>query len=183
MVARDSYFPERPRTRRLALHRLPSSVYALVRAGVQPLRAASRSLLDHLGGVDAVLLVDGGTDILMRGDETGLGTPEDDMARLAAVVHAQEATRDHPGIVNGSTAAAVRGDFGNVQFTTRIRHSELFINPLMSVYFCVDAPGLTARNLYLDRLEATVLTRQISTLIEEFRDELPRQRPGRVILH
>ncbi|MFC6933743.1 DUF1152 domain-containing protein [Actinomadura yumaensis] len=34
---------------------------------------------------DAVVLVDGGTDILLRGDEAGLGTPEEDMASLAAV--------------------------------------------------------------------------------------------------
>jgi hypothetical protein len=38
-----------------------------------------------LGGVDAVILVDGGTDSLMRGDEPGLGTPEEDIASLCAV--------------------------------------------------------------------------------------------------
>lgn len=53
----------------------------------------------------------------------------------------------------------------------------------MALYFCVDAPGLARRNLYLDRLERTHLTRQISTVIEEFRDELPRQRPPRTIPH
>jgi hypothetical protein len=52
---------------------------------VQPLRAAYRALIGHLGGVDAIVLVDGGTDILMRGDENGLGTPEEDMASLGAV--------------------------------------------------------------------------------------------------
>ncbi|TKA11244.1 hypothetical protein [Actinacidiphila oryziradicis] len=36
---------------------------------------------------------------------------------------------------------------------------------------------------YLDRLENTHLTRQISSIIEEFRDELPRQRPPRTIPH
>ena len=35
--------------------------------------------------IDAVVLVDGGTDILMRGDEAGLGTPVEDMTGLAAV--------------------------------------------------------------------------------------------------
>jgi hypothetical protein len=35
--------------------------------------------------IEAIVLVDGGTDILMRGDEAGLGTPEEDMASLAAV--------------------------------------------------------------------------------------------------
>ncbi|WP_405137339.1 DUF1152 domain-containing protein [Nocardia sp. NBC_01388] len=40
--------------------------------------------MEHLG-VDALVLVDGGTDILLRGDESGLGTPQEDMTSLAAV--------------------------------------------------------------------------------------------------
>ncbi|MFF7211034.1 DUF1152 domain-containing protein [Streptomyces sp. NPDC008238] len=244
-AARGDYFPERTLARWLESQGLPSTVYALSRAGVAPLRDAYRALIAHLGGVDAIVLVDGGTDILMRGDESGLGTPEEDMASLAAVggltgvpqrlvvclgfgvdayhgvnhslvlenlaalerdgaylgafslprdsregrlyldavAHAQEATPDHPSIVHGSVAAAVRGDFGNVRFTERTKHSELFVNPLMALYFCVDAVGLAARNLYLDRLERTQLTRQISSIVEEFRDELPRQRPPRTFPH
>ena len=243
--ARGDYFPERSLARWLDLHDMPSTVYAFPLTGVGPLRDAYRTLIAHLGGVDAVVLVDGGTDILMRGDEHGLGTPEEDMVSLAAVngldevpvrlvaclgfgvdayhgvnhslvlenlaaldregaylgafslpresregqlyldavTHAQECTPDHPSIVNGSVAAAVRGDFGDVRFTERTRGGELFINPLMALYFCVDAPGLARRNLYLDRLERTALIRQVSSLIEEFRDELPRQRPPRAYPH
>lgn len=242
---RGDYFPEHTLARWLKLHGLPSTVYTLSRTGVAPLRAAYRALIGHLGGVDAVVLVDGGTDILMRGDEHGLGTPEEDMASLGAVAgldevperlvaclgfgvdayhgvnhslvlenlaaldrdgaylgafslprdsregalyldavaHAQRCTPTHPSIVNGSVAAAVRGEFGDVRFTDRTRNSELFINPLMALYFCVDAVGLARRNLYLDRLEKTELTRQISTVVEEFRDELPRQRPPRAYPH
>ncbi|WP_149824434.1 DUF1152 domain-containing protein [Streptomyces tailanensis] len=244
-TARGDYFPERTLAQWLHLHRLPSTVYALSRTGVAPLRDAYRALLHHLGGIDAIVLVDGGTDILMRGDEHGLGTPEEDMASLGAVAgldevphrlvaclgfgvdayhgvnhslvlenlaaldrdgaylgafslprdsregaqyldavaHAQRCTPDHPSIVNGSVAAAVRGDFGDVRFTERTRDSELFINPLMALYFCVDAVGLARRNLYLDRLEKTALTRQISSIIAEFRDELPRQRQPRAFPH
>lgn len=243
--ARGDYFPERSLARWLDGQQLPATVYALSRTGVRPLRAAYRALVGHLGGVDAIVLVDGGTDILMRGDEHGLGTPEEDMVSLAAVngldevpvrlvaclgfgidayhgvnhalvlenlaaldrdgaylgafslprdsregelyldavAHAQRSTPKHPSIVNGSVAAAVRGDFGDVRFTERTRDSELFINPLMALYFCVDAVGLARRNLYLDRLERTSLIRQVSTLIEEFRDELPRQRPPRAYPH
>lgn len=43
-----------------------------------------RALVAHLQ-VDTVILVDGGTDSLMRGDEAGLGTPEEDMTSIAAV--------------------------------------------------------------------------------------------------
>lgn len=242
---RGDYFPERALARWLALQDLPDTVYAFARTGVQPLRDAYRALLEHLGGVDAIVLVDGGTDILMRGDEHGLGTPEEDMAGLAAVAgldevavrlvaclgfgvdayhgvnhslvlenlaaldreggylgtfslprhsregslfldaveHARRATPDHPSIVQGSVAAAVRGDFGDVRFTERTKDSELFINPLMALYFCVDAPALARHNLYLDRLENTTLMRQISSVIAEFRDELPRQRPPRAYPH
>jgi hypothetical protein len=84
-VARGDYFPERTLARWLARQDLPSTVYAFPRTGVRPLRAAYRTLVGHLGGVDALVLVDGGTDILMQGDEHGLGTPEEDMASLAAV--------------------------------------------------------------------------------------------------
>ncbi|MBX7547740.1 DUF1152 domain-containing protein [Streptomyces sp. NPDC004232] len=242
---RGDYFPERSLARWLRTRELPDTVYAFPLTGVQPLRAAYRALLDHLGGVDAVVLVDGGTDILMRGDEHGLGTPEEDMASLAAVAgldevahrlvacvgfgvdayhgvnhalvlenlarldrsggylgafslpreslegaayldavaHAQDCHASHPSIVHGSVAAAVRGEFGDVRFTERTRGSELFVNPLMGLYFCVDLPALAHANLYLDRLEHTVLMRQISTAISDFREELPRQRPPRAFPH
>lgn len=243
----SEYFPERTLARWLERHGLDPVVYAFARTGVQSLRAAYQALVGHLGGVDAIVLVDGGTDILMRGDEAGLGTPEEDMASLAAVhglpedvaaerlvvclgfgvdaYHgvnhvlvlenlaalerdggylgafsvprnsregtlyldavslAQDATPTRPSIVNGSIAAAVRGEFGDVRFTTRTSNSELFVNPLMSMYFAVDLTALAHRHLYLDRLEGTILMRQISGIIEGFRYELPRHRLPRQYPH
>ncbi|GAA2368135.1 hypothetical protein Cme02nite_27820 [Catellatospora methionotrophica] len=79
----DGYFPERTLALWLAANGLPPTVYAFSRVGVQPLRAAYQALVDRLKP-DAIVLVDGGTDILMRGDEAGLGTPEEDMSSLAA---------------------------------------------------------------------------------------------------
>ncbi|MEI5523019.1 DUF1152 domain-containing protein [Streptomyces brasiliscabiei] len=242
---RGDCFPERALAQWLDPHGLPSTVYALSRTGVAPLRAACRALIGRPGGVDAVVLVDGGTDILMRGDEHGLGTPEEDMASLGAVAgldgiperlvacqgfgvdachgvdhslvlenlaaldrdgahlgafplprdsregalcldavaHAQECTPTHPSIVSGSVAAAVRGGFGDVRFTERTRGGELFVNPLTALHFCVDAAGLARRDLSLDRLEKTELTRQISSVVAGFRDGLPRQRPPRAFPH
>src|SRR5690242_492549 len=84
-VARQvSYFPELVLVHWLAAQGLPSTVYALRRTGVQPLRAAYRSLVSSLD-VDAIVLVDGGTDVLLRSDESGLGTPVEDIGSLAAV--------------------------------------------------------------------------------------------------
>ncbi len=43
-----------------------------------------RYLVEH-HDIDAVVLVDGGTDVLLRGDESDLGTPVEDITSLAAV--------------------------------------------------------------------------------------------------
>jgi len=80
----DWYFPEGTLARWLAAHDLPSTVYAFPPLGVQPLREAYRNLIERLD-IDAVVLVDGGTDILLRGDENELGTPVEDITSLAAV--------------------------------------------------------------------------------------------------
>jgi hypothetical protein len=91
-VGPDDYFPERTLARWLERQGLPATVYAFPRTGVRPLRDAYRALVAHLG-VDAIVLVDGGTDILMRGDEAGLGTPTEDMMSLAAVAGLDVAVR------------------------------------------------------------------------------------------
>jgi len=58
----DEYFPERALARWLAARELPSTVYAFPKVGVQPLRAAYRHLVERLG-IEAVVLVDGGTSV------------------------------------------------------------------------------------------------------------------------
>jgi hypothetical protein len=80
----DRYFPERILSRWLAARGEPSTVYAIDKMGVRPVRAAyARMIEEH--AIDAIVLVDGGTDLLMRGDEAGLGTPSEDATSLAAV--------------------------------------------------------------------------------------------------
>ncbi|GIJ43659.1 hypothetical protein Val02_05450 [Virgisporangium aliadipatigenens] len=80
----DWYFPERTLARWLAVQGRPSTVYAFPPLGVQPLREAYAYLVERLD-IDAIVLVDGGTDILLRGDESALGTPVEDITSLAAV--------------------------------------------------------------------------------------------------
>lgn len=55
------------------------------RVGVVPLARAYQELITHLGGIDAIVLVDGGVDSVMRGDEMGAGTLVEDSISLAAV--------------------------------------------------------------------------------------------------
>ena len=232
----DRYFPERRLSEWLAEEGYPSTVYAFEKVGVRPLRAAYRALVREVQP-SAIVLVDGGTDILMCGDETGLGTPEEDMtslaavaglcdvegdiegfvasigfgidahhgvchaqvlesiaaieraggylgafavtaampegrAYLAAVSRAQSLTTQRPSIVNGSIAAAVEGRFGDVRFTTRTAAGELFINPLMAIYFAFELLPLARRSLYLPQLEDTETIFDVSARIEAFRETI-----------
>ncbi len=78
------YFPEKHLSAWLREQGERPRVFAFDKTGVVHLRAAYDALVKELG-VDAIVLVDGGTDSLLRGDEAGLGTPSEDMASIAAV--------------------------------------------------------------------------------------------------
>lgn len=222
------YFPEKHLAEWLDRGGLPSAVYCFDKVGVRPLREAYRFLVDALQA-DTIVLVDGGTDILMRGDEAGLGTPAEDMTSLAAVhglevpntlvsclgfgidtfhgvchAHFLEnvATLEQAGgylgahsihlstpevamfrdaveyvhsrmperqsIVNGSIVSALEGRFGNFHRTARTQDSELFINPLMSMYWHFDLGALARQSLYLPMLENTDTMFEVQARIEGF---------------
>lgn len=224
----DDYFPERTLARWLRETDITPVVYAFERSGVRPMRAAYQALIARLG-VDAIVLVDGGTDIFLRGDEAGLGSPAEDLTSVAAIAgldlpvklvasigfgvdsfhgvshglvlenlaeldraggylgafsvprtspegalfldavdHANAETPEDPSIVSGSIAAALRGRFGNVQFTDRTAGSELFVNPLMGLYFVVDLDALARNCRYLPLLEGTETARQVTGVIESY---------------
>jgi len=59
-------------------------VYCFNKTGVKPLLKIYQTLIEYLS-VDTIILVDGGTDSLMRGDEVGLGTPAEDITSIIAV--------------------------------------------------------------------------------------------------
>src|SRR5262249_44726378 len=77
--------PERALARWFQTRGAEVPVYCLEKVGCRPLRQAYRALKAALD-FDTVVLVDGGTDILMRGDECDLGTPQEDLTSVAAAV-------------------------------------------------------------------------------------------------
>lgn len=77
------YAPERHLARWLERRGIEAPVHAFARVGVRPIADAYRRLVQRLR-LDAIVLVDGGTDALMRGDEFHLGTPEEDVASIVA---------------------------------------------------------------------------------------------------
>ncbi|MBN9416308.1 MAG: DUF1152 domain-containing protein [Candidatus Eremiobacteraeota bacterium] len=210
----EDYFPERYLSEWFWLGGESVPVYCYKAAGPMVMLEIYQQMVRDFQ-LDGLILVDGGTDILMRGDEPALGTPLEDMCSLAAaemleVAHkfvvclgfgvdafhevchhyvleaiadlnrhgdylgALSLTGDMPefqalteaveyvcsrtpgkeSIVMTSVVAAGRGNFGNFHPTVRTSESQLFLNPLMSMYFCFRLDGLARRCLYLDYLKA-----------------------------
>lgn len=209
----DEYFPERYLSHWYADRGVTAPVYSYKAAGPMVLLENFQKLQAELE-LDTIVLVDGGTDILMRGDEPALGTPLEDMCSLAAAdmleiphkflinlgfgvdvfhevchYYVLEAVADltrtgdflgafsllppmpefqalqecvqsicgrMPGkesIVMTSVVAAGQGEFGDHHPTPRTEGSKLFINALMSMYWCFNLSGVARRCLYLDYLK------------------------------
>lgn len=81
----NPYFPELSLTQWLRDKRGEEvTVWCFQKEGVQPLLEAYKALVAHLG-IDAIILIDGGVDSLMHGDESELGTIVEDTVSLVAV--------------------------------------------------------------------------------------------------
>ncbi|MFD3463157.1 DUF1152 domain-containing protein [Nocardia fluminea] len=79
----SGYFPEKHVATWLADHGYPDKVFMIRKGGTASVRAAYAWLAHELD-FDGIVLVDGGTDLLMTGDEAGLGTPVEDVTSLLA---------------------------------------------------------------------------------------------------
>lgn len=82
------YFPELFLVEWLEQQGLEVPVIGFSSSGVLPLKEGYELVIDQYG-VEAIVLVDGGTDSLMFGNENGLGTPSEDMTSIAAVSQLQ----------------------------------------------------------------------------------------------
>ena len=80
----DRYCPEAWLAVWSETHLPGASVWAFEKTGAKPLHAAYLHLIQS-ERIDAVVLLDGGIDAILRGDESSLGTPAEDLASLAAV--------------------------------------------------------------------------------------------------
>ncbi|MCC6417599.1 MAG: DUF1152 domain-containing protein [Gemmataceae bacterium] len=224
-----TYFPERYLAEWFRSQGEEVPVYCFDRTGAAPIRRGYEALVELLQ-VDTVVVVDGGTDSLMRGDECDLGTPHEDIATIAAVddlpvprkllvctafgvdtfhgvchAHFLEGvadlirrdgylgafalTRDmpevqcaraatlavfhamphHVSIVASSVLNAIQGWYGDVHATDRTAGNELFINPLMALYWCFRLRPVAERILYLDELKKTETYIDVDDAIERFR--------------
>lgn len=77
------YFPEKFLVEWLAKQEVNPICIGFEKTGVIPLHQSMKAVTDRYQ-IDTMILVDGGTDSLMTGDEAGLGTPAEDVTSIAA---------------------------------------------------------------------------------------------------
>ena len=82
-----SYFPEKYLAEWLLARGIEAPVYAFAKTGVLQLSAAYGELIKR-HEIDLVVLVDGGTDSVIFGDEPGLGTVSEDALSIVAACQA-----------------------------------------------------------------------------------------------
>jgi hypothetical protein len=231
----EEYFPERMLCRFLATQGIETGCYCLLRTGAQLLLEGYQKLCQELQ-LDAVVVVDGGTDSLMRGDESGLGTPQEDLAHLVAVSQLQLPTKllcclgfgvdtfdgvrhseflanvaalqklggflgtlsllpdmpearalveavdyaneqlpSAPSVVSNSIVSAIEGHSGDYHRTWRTQGSQLFISPLMSMYWNFEMDAVVKRCLYAKELLKTRGYAEVEKVINDFRQDYPRR--------
>jgi hypothetical protein len=61
----------------------------------------------------------------------------------------------HVSIVNSSILSALEGHYGDHHASDRTVGSELWINPLMALYWCFQLEPVAHRVLYLDEMKQT----------------------------
>lgn len=234
-LGNEAYFPELHFARWMRGRGEEVTIYAFQKTGVEPLREAYEILQRELG-FDTLILVDGGTDSLMRGDEAGLGTPVEDITSILAAnqleiprkmlaclgfgvdafhgichAHFLEAVSDitcaggflgiwsltndmpeaifyreasdfvfekmprYPSIVSSSILSALEGRFGDYHTTARTQNSRLFINVLMTLYWCFHLEPVAKRLLYPKSIMQTHTVNEVALVIEELRYNIQRK--------
>jgi hypothetical protein len=124
--------------------RIDPTIWLFRKTGVQPLLRAYQQLARELK-LDGIILLDGGVDALLRGDETELGTPEEDYVSLAAVSMIEGPTR----VLACLGMGAERG----------VRHSQVFERIMeltaLDAYWgaCALLPGTKPGDMYLEALQ------------------------------
>eukprot|EP01080_Neovahlkampfia_damariscottae_P008005 gene8005-12470_t len=213
-VTSQYYFPERLVSKWFKENEnIDVPIYTLVRSSGPKKHRESYECIINEHQIDAIVLVDNGTDSLMFGDEPLLGSPQEDMTSIAAIYgikteikkilvnigfgvdsfhgvnhyrylenvstiikqggffgafsllreteEAQKmnkiylACQPYNSIVCSSVTSAVNGDFGDFHHKStqnRTYGSELFINPIMSLYWCFDLDIAASNIIYLQEI-------------------------------
>jgi len=236
----ESYFPEKYLKEWLTTQGHDTTIYAFDRSGVISFRNTYNYLIDKYK-IDTVLLIDGGTDSIMFGDEEGLGTPIEDVISMSAVYQTgvekqyllnlgfgvdhyhgvshfryleNVATLSREGaylgsfhlipqmpeaqqyreavyyvngkmskksIVSNSIISALEGQYGDYHKTEHTKNSQLWINPLMTIYWCFDLKTVVEKITYYDYIKNTDSVNEFVRGLQLYRKTLTKPRNSKGI--
>ncbi|MDJ1505124.1 DUF1152 domain-containing protein [Xanthocytophaga agilis] len=216
------------------------NIYAFELSGVQPTKKIYDQIIER-HSIDTVILIDGGTDSLMFGDEEELGTPLEDSCSLVAVnktsvknkllvclgfgvdrfhgvshfrflentskilaeggflgsfhllptmpevekymsaVNYVNQHMERQSIVSNSIVSAIEGKFGDFHRTLRTSGSELWINSLMSIYWCYQVQDVVHNLKYYTYIANSQTRGQLNQGLYDYRQQLSEVREMRKI--
>jgi len=87
----------------------------------------------------------------------------------------------HPSIVNSSILSAVAGHYGDHHATARTQGSELWINPLMALYWCFQLEPVARRVQYLEKMKETTTMSDVVVALSHWLAVRPEARSARPI--
>lgn len=208
-------------------------IWMFAKIGPQPLHTLYERLVDALA-IDALILIDGGVDSLMIGNEEGAGTLLEDtisltatrtldisvkilacvgfgaelevchhnaLANMASLIKAGafygvcaltsqmrvyqdyvaacryvwEQPAHHKSQINMRIVSATEGEFGNHHLYHDYRPAEVFVTPLMSLYWFFDANQVVARSLLAPEIESTSTIEEAYAVTVSLRERLVAQ--------
>ena len=230
----SNYFPEKYLCSWFQKNNIDISIYCFNKTGVIPLIQAYNEII-NIHNIDTIILVDGGTDSLMKGNEESLGSPCEDLTSIVAVNHIKNVNKflvclgfgvdkfhginhylflenvsslitsngfygvftllkemdeyrkykdalnyvykfmSQGSIVNSSICDAIDGHFGDYHSIKRTKNSKLFINPLMSMYWCFDLECVANNCLYSKELLNTKTYHDVQVIIWKFCDKMNKE--------
>src|SRR5580704_2658907 len=162
------YFPERWLAEWLAAHGRVPPIYAFAKSGVRPLRAAY-SLIMERHDIDLCVLVDGGTDSVLFGDEPSLGTVVEDAVSTVGACAATEKQVVLAAIGFGVDHHHGVSHHAFLENAARLTHQ---VNPLMSQYWTFDARRVVGNMSYAAELAETEGIEAARLAIERRREGL-----------
>ena len=90
----------------------------------------------------------------------------------AALEYVHKQPKQQPSVVNASILSSMNGHFGNYHSTDRTRGSELWISPLMSLYWFFSVDAVATQNLFRTQLLETQSIGDAFGAIYEGREEM-----------
>lgn len=131
--------------------------------------------VDYFHGVCHAQFLEGVAELTQSGGYLGMFSLMQEMPEVQKYREALEyvfaAMPKDISIVSNSILSSLEGHYGDYHAIERTKDSQLWINPLMPVYWCFRIPQVAQRILYPDEIKETEDFEEVISIISEYRNE------------